>query len=170
MTLLDEWNVMHLDSIFRGYYIVRFIPAMPFFIIGFYLQKLFRSNKHVLPRQFTVICLVLYLIISYINKAEGLNANSYGYSYLLYIIAAISGTFVVFEICKHFPKSLVFETFSIGTLFILGFHSTIYDLLHMIIPDCLQEFQMLIFPTITFAISYPLIRLSLKYWPCVLGK
>lgn len=170
ITLLDEWNVIHIDRILKGYFIARFIPAMPFFIMGFYLHKLFQNNYHVRYRLVTLICLILYLVLPLINKAEGLNANSYGYSYLLFIVTAVSGTFIVLSISKHLPRSLFFETFSIGTLFILGFHSTIYDLLDMISPDWLQEYKMAIYPSVTFAVSYPLILLSRKYCPWILGK
>lgn len=169
ITLLDEWHFINIDSIFRGYFIARSIPALPFFVCGFYMRK-YKLNKYCLSWSFFWVYLIIYFVISPINKASGLNANSYGFSYFIYFVNALAGTFVLLSLCRYIPKSSFFETTSIGTLFVLGIHLTIYDLLNLVTPVYLQDIKLLLFPVVTLFISYPLIRFSRKYCQWLLGK
>ena len=98
-----------------------------------------------------------------------MNLTLYGH-YLLFFIAAIAGSIVLFSIFRVTKPNTVIETFSTGTLLILGIHTPILGV-------CLKGCEMLHLPYSSVASSllvmllcyYP-IKWANQHCPILLGK
>jgi len=161
--------------------IYRILSCLPFMLVGVYLSE--PRHKTVLMTsidknwwKITLICLLLYIVISCQLGPIDMFSNRFGGNYLLFFINALSSSFLVFCLSLRMPKSKriaeIVKTLSTGTLLILGTHG-------MIIRCCYNLYKYLglnnaISPFITgvvaLLISYYPIRLCMRYCPKLLGK
>ena len=159
-----ESYLISVDTIFRGYYIGRLVPCLPFFCFGFYLKDKKWKPENITFSQLLPLILV-FLILPYFNRAHGINSNNYGISYLVFLANAILSSLLIFYISNKVPSSKVIQTISKGTLVVLGVHMPIMDILKSIMPNII-----IILPIVTFVICYFVIKICDKYCPVLLGK
>jgi fucose 4-O-acetylase-like acetyltransferase len=160
-----EKHLISIDSLFRGYYIGRLVPCLPFFCLGLFLRKMDWKPCQV-PRICIVMMFVSFLLIPTINHALGIYDNSYGYSYLLYAANAMLVSVFVFVISDMVPTSKYIITLSKGTLVILGLHSPLLHILDRILPSDIN----ILSPFITMLLCYYAILVCERYFPMLLGK
>ncbi|MBR1411282.1 MAG: acyltransferase family protein [Prevotella sp.] len=160
-----ETYLVSVDTLFRGYYIGRMFPSLPFFCIGLYLKE-----KKWKPNDFSKCQIILiafaFITIPLLNKAYGINANHYGISYTIFFINATLSSLFIFWIANLIPSKRAVETISKGTFVILGAHGPIIYILKHLLPNEIN----LIIPFVTFIICYYIIILSENYFPMLLGK
>lgn len=160
-----ESQFLTIDTIFRGAYIGRLVPAMPFFCLGFFLRD--NGWKPWNLSIFTLMALsVLLFLLPLINGNSSINSNIYGISYGVFFVFASISSVILFEFSICLPKLRFVTVISNGTLLILGLHIPIMKLLDMISPLCFHEFL----PLAVLPICYfPIIYLY-KRFPLLLGK
>lgn len=156
---------LNIDTLFRGWYIGRLIPSMPFFCFGFYLK-----DKKWTPQGFSSYLLlflaVIFVFIPLINGPCSINSNEYGLSYFIFYINAVLSTLFVFSVSSLIPGNKFSTTISKGTLLILGLHVPIMRFLELILPHYCDSF----IPIITILLCYyPIIWFD-KLFPLLLGK
>lgn len=116
------------SGIFAQNAYINVMLSFPFFYIGMLLKaykatinKKEQSSIYFLVFSFAVI---ITLLCSIYNGNVWVYMNDYGNSYLLYLIGGLSGTTLIFIICKWLDKvklSIV-STISTGSIIILGLH------------------------------------------------
>lgn len=160
-----ESQFLTIDTIFRGAYIGRLVPAMPFFCLGFFLRD--NGWKPWNLSIYTLLALVgLLFIMPIINGNSSINSNVYGISYILFFIFASISSVILFEFSNYLPKLRFVTVISNGTLLILGLHIPVMKLLDIISPSCFHEFLPLaVLPICYFPIVY-----MYKWCPLLLGK
>ena len=160
-----ESQFLTIDTIFRGAYIGRLVPAMPFFCLGFFLRdncwKPWNLSKYTL-----LVLSGLLFIMPIVNGNSSINSNTYGISYGVFFVFASISSVILFELSNSLPKLRFVTVISNGTLLILGLHIPIMKFLDMISPVCLHEFLPLaVLPICYFPIVY-----LYKWCPILLGK
>lgn len=160
-----ESQFLTIDTIFRGAYIGRLVPAMPFFCLGFFLRD--NGWKPWNLSIYTLLALGgLLFIMPIINGNSSINSNVYGISYILFFIFASISSVILFEFSNYLPKLRFVTVISNGTLLILGLHIPVMKLLDIISPSCFHEFLPLaVLPICYFPIVY-----MYKWCPLLLGK
>ena len=160
-----ESHFLTIDTIFRGAYIGRLVPAMPFFCLGFFLKdNSWEPWKFSVFTMFALSCLLFIMPI--INGNSSINSNVYGISYVVFFIFASISSVIIFELSSCLPELKFVTIISNGTLLILGLHIPIMKALDMVCPSCLHEFL----PLAVLPICYfPIIYLY-KWCPILLGK
>ena len=160
-----EAYLMSVDSLFRGWYIGRALPSMPFFCLGIYLRENGWSPDVMLQK----VCVVLFVVaimFPILNGYCSINENMYGKAYVVFLINAIASTFLLFFFSSHIKTTKQITIFSKGTLLILGLHVPILKTLEMIFPVWTREFLPLFVLPLCY---YPIIWLD-KWCPELLGK
>ena len=153
----------------QNYYAYKVLGCLPFMMIGMILKE---HRRHLLSvsKYVLAMLLVAFVLIVLFNGATEIWAYHFGKHYLLFFLAAIAASLVLFNLCKTWRPNRIVETFSRGTLLILGLHSPIieisnkiFDVLHFPCP-CLAS------SVIVMVVCYYPIRIALRYCPAVLGK
>jgi len=160
-----ESQFLTIDTIFRGAYIGRLVPAMPFFCLGFFLRD--NCWKPWNLSIYTLLALSgLLFIMPIINGNSSINSNDYGISYGVFFVFASISSIILFELSNCLPKLRFVTVISNGTLLILGLHIPIMKILDMVSPSCFHEFLPLaVLPICYFPIVY-----LYKWCPILLGK
>lgn len=130
----------------------------------FLREKQWQSQT--LSKSWHTFLIITFLILPFINHANGINDNNYGYSYLLFFIIATLTTILTLRISKSISTNKYIETISKGTLIVLGIHSPILHILDFLFPI---EFRP-IYPLITMFFCYFIIRTCEVYCPILMGK
>ena len=160
-----ETYLISVDTLFRGYYIGRMIPSLPFFCIGLYIkEKGWKPND--LSKYKVILIALTFITVPLLNKAYGINGNHYGISYTIFFINATLSSLFIFWISNLIPSKRFIETISKGTFVILGAHGPIIYILKHLIPNDIT----IIIPFVTFIICYYVIILCENYFPMLLGK
>ena len=160
-----ESYFISIDSIFRGLYIGRLIPSMPFFCFGLYLKF-----KKIDPQRMSIVLFILTLFVSLIvpiiNGSCSINSNNYGLSYMLFFIGAVFSTIVLFKIAAYIPMNMFVYFISRGTLLILGLHIPIMRALDLFLPTSFHDLLSLFVLPLCY---FPIMSLDKKF-PVLLGK
>ena len=160
-----EMYYLKTDNIFHGWLIWKMVPCMPFFCFGFYIkEKGLDLSK--LSLNFIVSLMLLSIAIPIINGRCGILETQYGSSYILFSFNAMLATLLLLSLSTLIPGFRFFTIISKGTLFILGLHMPIMDLLDYICPDYMAFF----IPIIVLLICYYPIALLDRWCPILLGK
>lgn len=160
-----EAYLINIDYIFRGWYIGRFIPSLPFFCFGFFLNEK-RLPLHNIPIYLVISSAIAFIFLPLLNGSCSINSNEYGLSYSLFYINAIVSTIFVFAVSNIIPPNQFATTISKGTLLILGLHIPIMKILDAI----LSPYFDFIIPVITILICFFPIKWFDKWCPCLLGR
>jgi len=160
-----ESYLISIDTLFRGWYISRLIPSLPFFCFGFFLKDN-KWNPLCLSLNRVLILCLLFILIPIINGMCSINSNEYGLSYMIFYINAIVSTIFMFTISVNLPSNQFATTISKGTMLILGLHVPIMKILNGILP----QYCDIIIPFLTIFICFYPIRWLDKYCPLLLGK
>ena len=160
-----ESHFLTIDTIFRGAYIGRLVPAMPFFCLGFFMRD--SGWKPWSLSVYTLLALSgLLFIMPIINGNSSINSNDYGISYSVFFVFASISSVILFELSNCLPKLRFVTVISNGSLLILGLHIPIMKLLDMISPLCFHEFL----PLVVLPICYFPIVYMYKWCPILFGK
>ena len=160
-----ESHFISVDTMFRGAYIGRFVPSMPFFCLGFFLKDCNWTPRRYSALVVSLFC-VLLVLMPIINGPSSINSNTYGKSYFLFFVFASLMSIIIFDMSFYLPKNNIVTVISNGTLLILGLHIPIMKTLDMIFPSYLHEFC----PLFVLPICYFPIVLLNKRCPLLLGK
>lgn len=158
----------HTKSL-QNYYAYKVIGCMPFMIVGMILKKhrerLFSVSKWVLA-----MILAAFVLTVLINGAVDIWDYHFGKHYLLFFFAAVAASLVLFNLCKTWSHNRLVETFSHGTLLILGLHSPIIEISNNIFDVLHFPYSCLASSVIVMVVCYYPIRIALRYCPAILGK
>lgn len=160
-----ESYLVSIDTIFHGYLIGRMIPSLIFFSAG-----LFLSDRKWKPENFSILyaipLTILFFLLPLFNGSCSIVANDYGYSYLIFVLNAISSSLLVFILSTKIPTTKFTKTISTGTLVVLGTHIPILHMLNHVLPNEISY----LFPFITIIACYYIIVLCERFCPILLGK
>ena len=153
----------------HDYYAYRVIGCLPFMLIGMMMKTHREWFLHLSWKWLTVLA-AAFAATTLTNGPIEIWAYIFGRHYLLFFIAAIAGSIVLFSIFRATKPNTVIETFSTGTLLILGIHTPILGV-------CLKGCEMLHLPYSSVASSllvmllcyYP-IKWANQHCPILLGK
>lgn len=146
--------------------------AYPMFCIGVYIKTQIKTLYRKVESRKSIIsvfcCMCIFLACSKLNGYVWMYRCGYGQDLLLFFIGALSGTFLIFFVSYYLRRSSHVITISKGTILILGFHSYFIDLFRNIIPS--STFLDYIFSALIIVLFIPLIKITERYFPMVLGK
>jgi len=161
-----EYRLISIDTLFRGYYIGRLIPCLPFFCFGLYLKdtkwtpQLIANIKYIIPLTFS------FMVMPVVNGRCDIYSNIYGYSYFIAMTNALLTTLLLFWTTFKIPANKFIETISKGTLVILGMHMPLLRVLDKLLPQRISFF----FPFIVIVLCYYITLFCERYCPILLGK
>ena len=152
----------------RVYHIM---SAFPFFITGMILK-----NKNVTflhgSLELKIGLSFLFFAITLVQGMVDLYKYLFGENYLLFYVNALIGSYLLFNFCARLPQRGWVETFSIGTLLVLGIHGIIYKLINEGLEHfCIANVYCAVFVGLAVMVIcyYPIKWLNNKY-PLLLGK
>lgn len=160
-----EEYMISIDTLFRGWYIGRFVPSMPFFCLGFLMKDIGLKHKET---SLLTMCLLgtAMLALPVIIGHCSINSNSYGLSYVLFFINASLSSLFILLLSDYMPKMKFVSIISKGTLLILGLHIPIMRTLDIILPSCMHDYL----PFLVLPLCYYPILLLDKWCPALLGR
>lgn len=160
-----ENYLISVDKLFRGWYIGRLIPSLPFFCFGFYLKDQ-KWNPHCPSRYSVLIFAFIFVILPLVNGSCSINSNEFGMSYILFLVNAIISTLFIFVISNIIPQNQFATIISKGTLLILGLHVPIMKMLDSFLPNYFDY----IIPFIAILLCYYPIKFLDEWCPILLGR
>jgi len=173
--LFNNTNCIHNHSLLHNpNAISNVLVAYPFFIFGAFLRKFkgIMNNYNHLPSQIIgfFICVLIIVICGYYNSEVWMHKVGYGNNIPLFLIGGIAGSTAIFLVSKvfsfHNVKSVLL--ISKGTIIILGFHVyLIWFVRGFLTEPSIMDFILSLLILIVFI---PLIRLSERYCPLIIGK
>ena len=120
----------------------------------------------------TIVCLIVVFVVGLYNGAPWMYDATYGKNIILFFVGGLSGTFVMFAISYLLrnikPQSLI--VLSKGTIIILGFHQLfirVYNHLLLQYHSTISDYVIALIILLAFI---PIIQLSEKYFPVLLGS
>ena len=160
-----ENYLISVDKLFRGWYIGRLIPSLPFFCFGFYLKDQ-KWNPHCPLRYSVLIFAFIFVILPLVNGSCSINSNEFGMSYIIFLVNAIISTLFIFVISNIIPQNQFATIISKGTLLILGLHVPIMKMLDSFLPHYFDY----IIPFIAILLCYYPIKFLDGWCPLLLGR
>ena len=160
------------DYFFKRTYLYNSVVAMVFFSFGMFLKKIkIDFSKYSIG--VVIVATAIALLMSFINGRIDMNLFNYGSDIILFYVNAFIASICLFMWTSRCKQNSVVQSFSVGTLALLGSHMT----LHKIILPCLHVLGLheggLIAIVSTFIIlllNYPLILFALKKASWMIGK
>lgn len=160
-----EGYFIRIDSLFRGWFVGRAFPSIPFFFLGIYLKEK-GWNPNVMSQKVCVTFFIIAVLVPLLNGYCSINENIYGKAYGVFLLNAIVSTLFLFSLLSHFKATKYVTIFSKGTLLILGLHIPILKTLEMILPMWTRDILPLLVLPLCF---YPILWID-KWCPELLGK
>ena len=164
-----EYMFESLTHPLHEYYAYKVIGCMPLMMTGVILKN-YRDKLMNLPAITLVIFFVSYVSITLLNGAIDIWAYLFGKHYLLFFIAAVAASIFMFNICKRLGPNSYIETFSKGTLLILGLHDPIIEICNKIYNVLNLPHLCVVTSLIVMIVCYYPIRWSIRHFPALLGK
>lgn len=152
-------------------------PSMTFLLFGSMMknntdQIMLRKGNPFFIALFFILFLICSFILVYWNGMTNYLYFEHGRSFIFYFIIACALSGLLFYVCSCFKGYLIVETFSKGTLFILGIHIIVRNTMAIALIEPLKSEH--VFPWLvaftTLLISYYPIRFLEKHCPILLGK
>ena len=154
---------------------INVLLCMPFFLIGVFMKpwkSAFNSlHNYLLELLFFITSIALVVLCGNYNGYVWMYLNGFGCNYLLYILGGMAGAGMLYITSlwlSRLPYHNVVMTLSEGSILIIG--------LHIIIVRRLTElplrfwFEDLLFSIIILLFFIPIIYLSKRFFPILLGK
>lgn len=160
-----ESYLVSIDTLFRGWYIGRLIPSLPFFCFGFYLKEC-KWKPQCLSLYIIIFLAFVFIYLPLVNGSCSINSNEYGLSYVVFFVNAIASTLFLFSISYVIPSTPFVKTISKGTLLILGLHIPMMKTLDFILPNYCDP----LIPFMAVLLCYYPIKWFDKCCPILLGK
>ena len=168
---------MKQTNIIIPYAISSSLMALPIMIFAYEFKEIILRVKTNWTLIFSGMRLLIISALSYLLNNDGtrcdIDAVWYSRSLLLFYLSSISTCLLlVILFIRLTNKSTFINSISTGTMVIVGFHLTIaYYLYKFNIFSCFPgQISAFVISLITILILYPLIILSNKYFPAIIGK
>lgn len=162
-----------IPSFVRETYLYRSIPCLPYFVIGIYWKEHYSPPKSTKNLLLIILLVLLYSGIAFFNGYVEFAACIFGSHYLLTMINALLGSFLLFEFCKLFKPAKWVQVYAVGTILILGLHKIFFNILTMALPikELNSYFLIPLLETmIIMLLCYYPIKFCVKKIPILLGK
>lgn len=173
MTLHDYLPEIILNNKLHNLYFIRTIPCFPFFCFGYWYKN--NKDKISLRYYWMILLLIIYFISCIWNKTFDIYGDKYGENYLFSAIVAIIGFIcmknLIQKIKLNNTLATIIEVLSKGTLFILGIHILIRNILwnkNIINSENLSS-AFLIGIIVLILCYYP-IKILIKRYPILIGR
>lgn len=158
----------HTEAL-HDYYLYKVIGCLPFMLMGMVL-KAHRDRFLPLSSKWLTVLAAAFAGLWLCNDEVDIFWYVFGRNYLLTYAIALLASLVLFNLYQRMERNRVIETFSTGTLLILGIHSPILEVCH-------KGFEVLHLPHSSVASSlivmllcyYP-IKWANQHCPILLGK
>lgn len=152
------------------------VLGLPFYMIGMYGRRIFLNEMLIGKWWVPLVALILSIPAIY-NGQVGIHANCYGVNIFLFVIYGLCGTVLLVSLSRYvkIPHSIL-TVFMDGALFFICMHTLIFEYSILIWNKITGDFsgntliEKIVFTTLTFIISYPIILLILNNAPILLGK
>lgn len=154
---------------------INVLLCMPFFLIGVFLKpwkSAFNSlHNNLFELFFFVTSIALVVLCGNYNGYVWMYLNGYGSNYLLYILGGMAGASMLYFISlwlSRLPYHYTATILSEGSILIIG--------LHIVIVRRLTElpsrfwFEDLLFSIMILLLFIPVIHMSKRFFPILLGK
>lgn len=158
-----------ITNIGKSWYIYRFFPSFPFFIVGFWAKKHEYLLKKANPLFLGISIIIVLISVLYNGKCD-IFGLIFGKSYLLFFANAVASFYILTMLFQPCRESLLIRNISNGTMAILGLHLPMISILKSIFPSTLNGLFFILGPIVVYFILYPVIMFCLKSCPFVLGK
>lgn len=165
---------LNLHNIHKNNAIYNVSVAYQPFAIGYYLRqhKNLLNNYH--PTIFTTIavsflCIILIFLCGLINGDVWLYSNSYGNSFILYLVGTLCGALFIFLLSKQFETRFVYFIYilSFGNIVTLGFHQIFVNTIRMYLNT--SNYLMYLLAFIIILVFFPIIIFCKSHFPILLG-
>ena len=161
------WSILSIGSSVLG---------LPFYLLGYYLKDIIVDSRH-FNKWYVLISTLVLSILAIYNNQVGIHASQYGNNILLFLIFGIIGSIAVISLSTwiKIPRRFL-DVFMDGALFFICMHTLIFEYLILIWNKSTGDFsgntlaEKVVFTILTFAVSFPIILVLLKYTPFLLGK
>lgn len=169
------WVEPHLNisNQIKSMHLYKVIPCFPFILIGYILKKYPTIVK--LPKSVLIVLFCIFPALIKLNGHCDIYQHTFGQQYLFFLLNAVIGSVILFNLCIYLPKLRLSTIYSCGTFLILATHLILrnkineyvsyigINLTHnYIYPWCLV--------IILFIVYYYPILLLLRTFPILLGK
>lgn len=168
--------LLHYKSISFGNAILNTTVAYPFWCIGLFFRQRLEQYRLYEKHRMNIL-LILSIIMLYIagqyNNSPWMYINEYGNYFSLFIIGALSGTFIIYYISKKLEipphKTKYLKLLSSGSIIILGIHYIFIDIILLCSGNTLR-LSPIIYSFIIMISFIPINILLKKYFPIIFGK
>ena len=179
--LLISWIIYREEFVIFEYNIlqnpsssINLFCCYPFFIIGFYIAKYKRELSTYRITPITIIYFLASLVCVYIcyiyNDDVRMYTSYFGDNIFLYLLGGVSGTALIYIICKYIEKYNFkwLKTISVGSIIILGFHIFFIQISRKIFTE--SSILDYLLSLIIILLFVPIITFTQKYLPLLIGK
>lgn len=149
--------------------------AYPMFVIGGVGKYLKIDHINKIPLSYLILFFITGLLmvigIEWYNGAPMMFDATYGNNIILFFIGGIAGTVSVYAVSFMLRnvKSKVIDTIAVGNILILGLHPILIRAYHLL-PKSLQTVYMDYFVALVILLAFiPIIRITERYFPVILG-
>ena len=165
-------NYLAVPPVLRESKPYHIISSLPFFVIGMGIkEKKLAINYGKFETKLLGLC--LFFVLSIIQGRTDLAGYKFGISYLFFLLNAVLGSWLLFNVCIHFPYRKWVETLGIGTFLILGIHKILYIRINIFFFSILHfrpPYMPIFVGILVLIICYPLIYFCKSSFPLLLGK
>lgn len=163
------------DAYVAQYHLYHIFASIPFFVTGFLMRQYPGYLQKALDCRFEIkllLCIV-FICVCEIQGYCAILENSYGYNYIIYMLNAINGSYLLICACRNLPKRNFIINLSCGTFIILGLHRTLSACNVIVIFNQFGidgVFVPLLNAALIMLWLYLPIRWLCKRYPIILGK
>lgn len=150
-------------------FVFRTFSCFPFMAWGLFLKE--SGWKPRIDKAYLIAILAtVYVLLTYFNGMCDMYFMQFGYSYLLYFLNAVAGCFLLFHLCTYFRQNRLVEIISLGTLFTMGVHKTMFQIFMENVPGKLYSVAWIIVSMEMMVVCTCIVYLLLRFCPVALGR
>ena len=168
---LEPLTIEKYTAPFHKFYLYKVIGCLPLMLFGVLLKQ-HKEQLLKLPKWGLAMFFLVYVALVMLNGETEIWRYIFGANYALFYVRALTASILLFNLCKNLKTNKIVETFSKGTLLIMGLHSPIIEVCGKIfdVLGMSNPYLCWVSSIIVMLLCYYPIRLALKYCPVVLGK
>lgn len=166
---LEPLTVEEYTSPFHEFYLYKVIGCLPFMIAGIFLK---REKVHMIniSKNTLLVLAIFYVILVLFNGDADIFAYRFGQSYVIFYMCALVASILLFNLSKRLETNKLVETYSKGTLLIMGLHGIIIEVSWKLCNFLNLPCQSFIASIVVMVVCYFPIRFLMKKCPILLGK
>ncbi len=164
------WQVLSLRSTILGWL---------FYLFGYFAKDYILQFVQAKKRIWLILALVSLLVsfFSISNGQVGIHCGEYGNHLLLFFFFGIAGTAGILGLSRLIKlPTIILDTFMQGALFYICMHTLMFEYMLLVWNKLTGDFsgntlsEKIVVTLLTFIVSYPIIKLVLRYTPVLVGK